>query len=228
MYSDKRLLSAGVAALACMVAATSSWAQKSVPSPSSSTDADRDYSITSTIEIGARGLSVNGDREKFRSDLNYKSGVRIFDSSFLIENHTGSGRLFDTALITTSGWGADPTGAVTLKVNRTGAYRFDSNVRKVTYFNNLRNHAINWSLPGTGSEHTANTKHHFGDFDVTVFPESETFRMHLGYSFNNTSGPGSSTLRFPQFTGQVTPTRVDEFQLTSNTKSRSDCLRFGV
>ena len=231
MYSDKRidrLLSAGMAVLACIIAATSSWAQKPVPSPPTSVDVEKDYTITSTIEFGARGLSVNGDREKFRSDLNYKSGIRIFDSSFLIENHTKGSRLFDNALITTSGWGADPTGSFTLKMNRTGAYRFDSNVRSVTYFNNLRTHAFNWSAPGLGSEHTANTKHRFGDFDVTVFPESEKFRMRLGYSFNDTKGPGSGTIRFPQFAGQTTSTRGDEFQLNSSIKSRSDDLRFGV
>ena len=195
MCSDKRinrLLSAGIAVLACMIAVTSSWAQKPVPSPPTSVDVEKDYTITSTIEFGARGLSVNGDREKFRSDLNYKSGIRIFDSSFLIENHNKGSRLFDNALITTSGWGADPTGSFTLKMNRTGAYRFDSNVRSVTYFNNLRTHAFNWSAPGLGSEHTANTKHRFGDFDVKVFPESEKFRMRLGYSFNDTKGAGSA------------------------------------
>src|SRR5262245_38925454 len=41
------------------------------------------YTIISSLEIGARGLRVVGDVNKYRSDLNYHAGVRLFDSSFL-------------------------------------------------------------------------------------------------------------------------------------------------
>ena len=41
-----------------------------------------DYIVTSSIELGYRGLSVDGDHNKYRSDLNYSAGPRLFDSSF--------------------------------------------------------------------------------------------------------------------------------------------------
>ena len=36
------------------------------------------------MEFGYRGLRVGGDLNKYRSDLNYKAGPRVFDSSFLM------------------------------------------------------------------------------------------------------------------------------------------------
>jgi hypothetical protein len=172
------------------------------------------------MELGVRGLSVNGDHDKFRSDLNYRAGVRIFDSSFLIENNNRyGGKLFDTALITSSGWGADPQGSFRFNVDKTAVYRFDSNVRSVKYFNNLKNHAIVWSQTfPTGSQHRADTEHRFGDFDLTVFPERDDFRMRFGYSFNNTSGPGTNNIRFSG----------DEYQVNSDIRTRSHDLRLGV
>jgi hypothetical protein len=164
-----------------------------VPSPSPSPKpADTPYSIngfeiTSTIELGVRGLDVNGSDNKFRSDFNYKPGFRVFDSSFLIENKEKKGRFFDSLLVTASGWNADPTGFFRLNAEKTGAYRFDSTVRGVKYFNNLANHALN--------EHNASTEHNFGNMDLLVFPESPDLRLRLGFSFNKTDGTGGFTTR---------------------------------
>lgn len=45
-----------------------------------------DYTITSTIELGYRGLRVDGDVNKYKSDLNYKAGPRLFDTTFLMKS----------------------------------------------------------------------------------------------------------------------------------------------
>src|SRR5687767_13759619 len=45
-----------------------------------------DYEITSAVELGVRGLDVNGSINKFRSDFNYKPGLRVFDSSFTMKD----------------------------------------------------------------------------------------------------------------------------------------------
>src|SRR6476620_4994466 len=42
------------------------------------------YSFISTIEFGYRGLQVVGDLNKYESDLNYRTGPRLFDSTFLM------------------------------------------------------------------------------------------------------------------------------------------------
>lgn len=193
--------------------------QSATPTPKPAADTTGNYTISSSVEMGVRGLDVNGDHEKYKSDLNYKAGFRLFDSSFLIEDNTSSNfKPFDSALVQTSGWGSDPTGSFRMNLDRTGIYKFDSSVRRVRYFSNLKNYVASFAQPVSGgSEHQYNTLHHFGDFDLTLFPERQ-FRVRLGYSFNNTQGPGTDTLRF----------RSDEFQVNSVTDTRSDDFRAGV
>lgn len=188
------------------------------PTPTPEPPLKEGYHVTSSIELGVRGLSVNGDHEKYRSDLNYRSGFRVFDSSFLIENTSKGSRLFDSALIATSGFGADPSGSFRSSIDKTGTYKFDANVRRVRYFNDLKNHVLTFSQPvSLGSQHRFNTVHNFGDFDLTVFPVRD-FRIRLGYSFNDTNGPGTSNIRFSG----------DEYQVNSDIKAKSHDLRAGV
>ena len=184
------------------------------PTPSPTPDDTRvpttSPGITSTVELGVRGLDVNGNENKYRSDLNYRSGFRVFDSSFLINNKEGSNNFFDSALVTTSGWGGDPSGMFRANIERVGFYKFDTNLRQVKYFNNLNNHALN--------EHNADTNHGFGDVDLVIFPERESLRFRIGYSFNRTGGNGGSTTR----------AYSDEFGILSNVDTGSDDFRGGV
>ena len=225
------ILSAGLFVIACLAISTPSRAQS--PSPTPSTDANNGrYNIVSSVEFGGRGLAVNGDTEKYRSDLNYRAGVRIFDSSFLMEDKGSGAKLFDTAFMSASGWGGDPSGSFRLNMSRTGIYKFESNVRRVHYYNDLKNFANTWTqtIPNQ-SQHQFDTKHHFGDFDLTIFPERD-LRFKLGYSFNNTDGPGFYTIRFPAFEAGTIPgttgTRGDEYQVNTTWRSNSQDLRAGV
>ena len=212
-------LSAGCFAAVCLAMAISTAAQTPSPSPEPSTAGQYgSLRLTSSVELGVRGLEVNGDHDKYRSDLNYKPGFRIFDSSFLLENSSSSFLPFDTMFVQSSGWGSDPMSSFRMNIDRTGIYKFDSNVRRVKYFNNLKTHVFNFGQPvSTGSEHRANTDHYFGDFDLTIFPERD-LRFRAGYSFNNTEGPGTSTIRFSS----------DEYQIDSRVKTHSDDIRLGV
>jgi hypothetical protein len=127
----------------------------------------------------------------------------------LIENKEKKGRFFDSMLIMGSGWQADPTGFFRLNADKTGSYKFASTFRRVVYFNNLANLALN--------EHTADMKHHFGDLDLTVFPESEDLRLRFGFSFNKTDGTGSFTTR----------AYSDEFPVSSDINTGSWDARIG-
>ncbi|MDQ2854768.1 MAG: hypothetical protein M3R68_00445, partial [Acidobacteriota bacterium] len=132
------------------------------PSPKKSPDAKTDnpsvsagedygnYTIISSLEFGYRGLSVGGDRNKYSSDLNYKAGPRLFDSSFLARAKEGKGGLFDTFLVTTTGWGADPNGNMRVSVEKPKWYRFDGTYRRFKYFRFLNNLANpNWIFSPT-------------------------------------------------------------------------------
>ena len=160
-FDSKPLIVSFVAVVMALLGYGTAFAQ--APSPSPGPDVMLgDYKVTSAIEVGYRWRTVDGNVNKYRSDLNYKSGLRAFDSSFLLEAPDGKGTYFDSLLITNSGWGSDPSGSTRVNMEKTGAYKFDANVRRVNYFNNLFNFANPIGFPN--SEHSQNTRHTFGDF----------------------------------------------------------------
>ncbi len=163
-------------------------------SPSPTPDSDERYTVKASTEIGGRWVDVSGNENKFRSDLNYKNGFRIFDSSIVIEDNGDASKfkVFDSALIMASGWGSDPSGFVRANMERTGLYRFDANVRRVGFFNNLNNHAI---ADTKINYHNYNTRRNFGDFDLTVLPENRKIRFRFGASYNISNGPFTYTTR---------------------------------
>ena len=127
-------------------------AQNSSPSPaptksdSSDTPPEQgekagDYTAIGSVEFGYRGLSVDGDLNKYQSDLNYKAGPRLFDSSFLLRSTAGKGSLFETFLVNSTGWGADPQGNLRASVEQPEWYRFDATYRRFKYFRFLSNFA---------------------------------------------------------------------------------------
>lgn len=195
-----------------LFATIDSQAQTPQASPSSSNEpvTFMGYDVTSSFEFGVRGISINGNDNKYRSDFNYRPGFRVFDSSFLLENKEKKSKFVDSFLVTSSGWNADPSGFTRVTVEKVGLYRFDTNIRQVAYFNNLNNHARNG--------HTADTRHNFGDFDLTVYPNGDKFRLRFGGSFNKTNGSGSITSR----------AYSDEFPVTSRVNSGSGDFRAGI
>jgi hypothetical protein len=178
------------------------------PSPKKSDSSDTtvesgedagDYTVISSVEFGYRGLSVDGDHNKYQSDLNYRTGPRLFDSSFLLKSKNGEGALFETFLINSTGWGADPQGNLRASVEQPEWYRFDATYRRFKYFRFLNSFANpNWIFspaqfsvppkPVTG-EHGHDTRIHLGDFDLTLFPKNERIRFNIGYSPERYSGP---------------------------------------
>ena len=147
-------------------------------------DSIGDYGVISSIEFGYRGLSVDGDHNKYRSDLNYSAGPRLFDTTFLLKAKEGhNGGLFDSLLVTSTGWGADPHGQMRISVENPKWYRFDGSYRRFKYFRFLNTLANpNWVFnppefsvppnPVTG-EHGFDTKQQLGDFDLTILPKNE-------------------------------------------------------
>jgi hypothetical protein len=241
MKSKTRLIVAAMA-LSLLVLAPATSAQQPTPSPTpkkpvaartetSTVEAGADtgdYTVISSIEIGYRGLRVDGDLNKYQSDLNYKAGPRLFDSSLLVRSKEGKGELFDTLLMTTTGWGGDPYGHLRFSAEKPKLYRFDGTYRRFKYFrfvNNLAN--PNWVFspasfsvppnPVTG-EHGYNTRTQLGDFDLTLLPKNRTIRFNVGYSPERYSGPAFTNYHFAG----------GEFNLLSQLRSRANDFRLGA
>jgi len=186
------------------------------------------YTMISSLEFGYRGLSVDGDHNKYQSDLNYRTGPRLFDSSFLLRSRDGGGKLFETFLVSTTGWGADPQGNLRVSVEKPEWYRFDATYRRFKYFRFLNTFANpNWVFnpttfnvppnPVTG-EHGYDTRVKLGDFDLTLLPKNRHIRFNVGYSPERYSGPAFTNYH----------NGGNEFMLLGNLKSRADDYRFGA
>ncbi len=198
-------------------------AQQPAPTPSqvqqpSANGESGPYTVVSSIEVGVRGIAINGNADKYRSDLNYTPGFRVFDSSLMMKSKEGDGLIFDALTVNTFGWGIggtsnrgnDPNRSLRAIVEKTGAYRFNANYRRLDYFNNLRNFALN--------QHTSNTEYRQGDFDLTLLPQNEKLRINLGYSLNRNSGPSVITYDYAR----------DEFPVIAPVRYASDEYRVGA
>jgi hypothetical protein len=203
-----RLLPGLALLLALAASATMAQQPEAKPSPSPQKSADArsqssapkagdskgsDYTVISSIEIGYRGLRVDGDLNKYQSDLNYKTGPRLFDTSFLLKSKEGGkGALLDELLVTSTGWGGDPYGNVRFSAENSRWFRLDGQFRKFQYFNFLDNFAnpnassSNGSVVVPASQITGkqgfNVNQKVGDFNLVVLPKNEKFNFTFGYS----------------------------------------------
>ena len=168
------------------------------------------YNITSSIEVGVRGKRVSGSDNKFQSDLNYRPGVRVFDSSFLLQQKDHRGQFFDELLVNSSGWGGDPQGSTRVNIEKASIYRFDAKVRRFKYFNNLANLAL--------GQHTADTRLQFGDYDLVLLPKNDRLKFSLGFSRDSQRGPAVTTYTFSR----------DDFAIDSRQEQRANNFRAGA
>ena len=207
-----RILFFGLMATLCLAFINSTAAAQTAATtpPANEEVIWKGYKLVSTVEAGWRFRRVSGSELKYRSDLNYKQGMRSFDTNIVLESESGKGKYFDSLLISNSGWGADPQGFTRVNLDKIGIYKFNANVRRVSYFNNLSNHVL--------GQHTSNTTNTSGDFDLSVLPQNEKIRFNFGMSFNDYRGPGVYTIR----------AFSDEFPVDSFTRNKSTDFRGGI
>ena len=224
------LLLAAVAVARAQQPSPSPSPQKSeyTETPSETGEKAGDFTVVSSLEFGYRGLRVDGDLNKYQSDLNYKAGPRVFDSSFLLKSTDGKPGMFETLLASSTGWGADPQGNLRVSVEQPKWYRFDATYRRFKYFRFLNDFANpNWVFspasfnvaPGTTTgAHGYNTRIKLGDFDLTLLPKNRWIRFSVGYSPERYSGPAFTTYH----------SGGNEFILLSELRSHANDFRVGA
>ena len=70
--------------------------------------------------------------------------VAVFTSvaaDVVFRSTSGKGSLFETFLVNSTGWGADPQGNLRVSVEQPEWYRFDATYRRFKYFRFLNNFA---------------------------------------------------------------------------------------
>lgn len=168
------------------------------------------YTINSSVETGFRFLGTDGNLSKYRSDLNYGRGPRLLNLDFNARSGDEEGKVFDMVQVNASGWGGDPAAFLRFDVEKKRWYRLAGSYRRIDYFNNLANFALN--------QHLSDTHRRMGDFSLTLLPGNETFRINLGYSVNRDKGSSFTTFYYNR----------DEFSLTAPIRQLSQDFRVGV
>lgn len=169
------------------------------------------YNVINSFESGYRFASIDGDLGKYRSDINYRNGIRLLGSNLTVNSKEGHGRFFDEIALATSGLGNDPYESSTLRVQKNGLYRYDMLWRMNEYYNP--------GLTIAAGRHLLDTRRRLQDHDLTLLPQSK-FKFRIGYTRNSQDGPALSTI-------QAFDSRGDEFALFTNVRRIRNEYRVG-
>ncbi|HEY6987486.1 MAG TPA: hypothetical protein VH369_03830 [Bryobacteraceae bacterium] len=147
----------------------------------------KNYNIVNSFETGYRFLSQSGNQNKYRSDVNFGSGVRLLSSFVGLNSKDGHGGLFDEFVFSTQGLGGDPYESASLRVQKNRLYEYNLLWRKNDYFN------PGLVTNGGQGQHLQDTSTTLQDNNFTLFPQSRV-KFFLGYSRSTQDGAGMSTL----------------------------------
>jgi hypothetical protein len=171
-----------------------------------------DYNLLQTWETGYRFHTVGGSEGKYRSDVNFRNGIRLLGSRLSLNSKDGHGRMFDELLLSTQGLGNDPYEFANLRIAKNKLYRYDALWRSNEYFNP--------ALAISRGQHAIDTARRVQDHDFTLFPQAG-FRLFAGYSRVTQSGPALVT-------GQFFGSSDDEYPLFADVNRRQQEVRAGA
>lgn len=178
-----------------LVFASAALAQTPVaPTPDAPGDLEKAgaYTITNSYEVGYRFADVSGNRDVYRSAVNYGNGMRLLEGSLRIHSEDGKARLLDEFTFHTLGAATDPYQHHSARAEKHGIYRYDMRTSLVRYAN---------SLPSLWQgEHALDAERMFQSHDLTLLPGSR-FEILLGYDRNSQSGPGFASAGIPDSIG---------------------------
>ncbi len=174
------------------------------------------YTISNSFEMGYRFSDVSGNRDVYRSSVNFGNGLRLFEGQLRINTQEGKGSLFDEFTFNTVGAGNDPYQSSILRVEKNVHYRYDMQFRIVNYFNRLPSL---WN-----GEHGVDSERVFQNHDLTLFPGTR-FEVLLGYDRYNHTRPGFSS----EGVSNVGAFQKGQFiRLTNNLRRLNNQYRVGV
>lgn len=169
------------------------------------------YNVVNSLETGYRFSLIDGDLGKYRSDVNYRNGIRLLGSNLTINSRDGHGPFFDEIVLNTLGLGNDPYQSAILRIQKNGLYRYDMTWRLDEYFNP--------GLRVSFGEHLMDTRRRLQDHDLILFPQWK-FKFRLGYTRNSQTGPALDTTHAFDIRG-------DEFPLFKNIRRLRNEFRAG-
>lgn len=154
------------------------------------------YNFRQSYELGYRFVDVDGNPDKYRSDVNFGNGIRLLNSSFYVNSRDGKGKYFDEFLLNAQGLGNDPYQFANLRLEKFRRYRYEMNWRLSEYFNPGMTIAYGY--------HRKNLQRRMQDHQFTLFPQSK-IQFYGGFSRNVQNGPALSTANLFDTRGNIFP-----------------------
>jgi hypothetical protein len=175
-------------------------------------------SVPFDLEIGYRWLNLNGSSQMYRTQVNERGGMLIRNFTLSTSDFEGHASLVDRFRIDVSDLGSGPAQSLRLEASRAGAYRLRFGYRSADAFSALPAFAnpllSQGVIPG---QHTIDRTRRMYDFDLELMTD-RPITPFIGYTFNDNSGPGSTTYHLGQ----------DEFRLLQDLHERDREIRAGA
>ncbi|HEY3351311.1 MAG TPA: hypothetical protein VGM13_16160 [Thermoanaerobaculia bacterium] len=175
----------------------------------------RAQAIPFDIEAGYRFLSVTGNEEMYRSQINDREGFLIRSLHIGTDEKYAGFPLTDKFRLDAADLGAGGAGFLRLDAGLSGVYRLRFSYRNSQYFSAIQGFAN--PLGATVGQQTWDRTRQQFNVDLEVLP-GKVITPLVGYTSNTLSGPGYSTYHFGQ----------DEFQLSQNLRSNDQEFRVGA
>lgn len=167
------------------------------------------YSVSSSIEVGYRFVDTDGSRNRYRSEVNVRDGLRLLESTLDMRSLSGTGGLFDSLRSEFSNLGGDQAQLATVRIEKTRAYIFDARVRRLYYYR---------FLPSFGNnQHNFDVRRQAQDYFLKLFPQRKV-RINIGYDRMMSKGPFTTTYDYER----------DEFGISGTSRWSADDYRLGV
>jgi hypothetical protein len=170
------------------------------------------------LEVGYRFLSVSGNKDMYRTQVNEKEGFLV-RSLTLAPDFTDKDGFLDTLRLYVSDIGpAGPNGAARLEIGKTRTFRLRASYMRSELFSKLPafdNPLLDQGI--TPGQHTQDRRRNMVDVELEVFPNCSVTPI-VGYSWNRYEGPARTTYHFGQ----------DEFRLSQDLRNTEQEVRFGA
>lgn len=168
------------------------------------------YNIQQSLEFGGHITDFSGNGDTYNTFVNIHDGPRLLEHSLRMRALPGGGTLFDDLMVTSFGYGGDPTNATRLRVGKHKWYDLTGQFRRFRYFwnynllgnpfnpdNTVATFPQNQFVPGQANlvpfaPHAIEMAHRFSDFDLTLAP-GRIVSVRLGYSSNRMEGSTLAT-----------------------------------
>jgi hypothetical protein len=179
----------------------------------------RAQAIPFDIEVGYRFLSVSGNDEIYRSQVNEREGFLIRSIHLATDEKYAGFPLADKVRIDGADLGAGPNGFLRLDAGLSGVYRLRFTYRNSQFYDWV-NPAFVTQIAGPVTTPTQQsfdrTRNQF-NVDLEVLP-GKVITPLVGYTSNTLSGPGYTTYHFGE----------DEFRLAQDLRSHDQEFRVGA